>query len=73
MNGIRAAALRDIQNIFYFQVRLTCGRWPEPVSFIGFTNVERGPIRVGINSNGRDTQFVARPNHANGDLSPVGN
>jgi hypothetical protein len=72
MNRLRSRAFSDVEDFVYPQIRLGSGGGADGVSLVGFTDMERGAVYVGINGDGGDPHFAARAHNAHRDLSPIG-
>ena len=72
MNRLRARTLGHVENLVHPQIRLGGRSWTDRISFVGFADMERSAVNVGIDSDGGDAHLAAGAYDAHRDLSPVG-
>ncbi len=72
MNRIHFDQCSHTHQVGHIQIAIFGCRRPDTVGFICQSDMKRIPVRFGIDSHGLDPQFATSPNHANGDLSPIG-
>src|SRR6476660_5469613 len=71
MNGLTTRLFGHRENLPGIQVALFGGRWPDPKSFIGPSNVSGMGIGVRIDRHRPDAQFVQIVNDPAGDLAAI--
>jgi CDP-diacylglycerol---glycerol-3-phosphate 3-phosphatidyltransferase len=72
VNGLRSGALGGIEDAIDCEVALGRRRRPEEEHLVGVRDVQGGPISFGVDADGADPEVAKRPEHANRDLSTVG-
>ncbi len=72
VDGLRAAALRDLEDPLHPEVGLGGGRWTAGVGLVGVAHVEGVAVHVGVDGHRLDAHFVAGADHPHRDLAPVG-
>ncbi|OQA04042.1 MAG: hypothetical protein BWY69_00128 [Planctomycetes bacterium ADurb.Bin401] len=55
------------------EIAVLGGRWPDADALVGEAHMHRIGIGRGMHGNGRDAEFLAGAQHAQGDLAAVGN
>ena len=73
MDRFRAMAARGIENAVDIQIAF--GRWrgTDVRGFVGFPDVQRGAIDIGINCHRTNAHLAESANDSQGDLAAVGN
>jgi hypothetical protein len=71
MDGIDTMPSRGVQNAFDIEVAFARGRRPQMRGFIGFANVKRGTVGVGIDGDRADTHLAKRANDTQRDLAAI--
>ena len=72
MDGFGAGAFGYVEDFVHPQIRFGCRSRADGVGFVGFADMERGAVDIGIDGNGRDADFAAGANDAHRDLSAIG-
>src|ERR1700683_5527942 len=72
MNGLRARAFRYFEYFVDPEIRLRCRRRTDVIGLVGFADVERGTIDIGIDGDSSDAHFAAGAEDAHRDLTSVG-
>src|SRR5580692_860224 len=73
MDRVRAASLRNVQDLIEVQIGFRRCCRPDVVGLVGLANMQRSPIDVGINRNRWDSEFAAGADHPHSDLPPIRN
>src|ERR1039458_1442951 len=71
MDRVSAGAGGDVENLLDVQVRLGSGGRADGIRFVGFADVQRGAIHVGVDSNRGNSHLVAGADNAYGDFSAI--
>ena len=72
MNGVDVGDFGGADHLWNVQVTLARTRRPNAHGFIRKAHVQRVAVRLGIDRDRGDTQFLARIDHAQGDLTAIG-
>ncbi len=72
VDGAGAGALSDVEDQIAAQIGFGSGRGSETVSLVGFENMGRGAIGVGIDGDGGEAQLTAGAQNAQGDFATIG-
>src|ERR1700732_4787716 len=72
MNGFGPTMFGNVQDLVNPQVGVRGGRRSDGIGFVGFADVKRGSIDVGVNGYGGDPHLVARANDADRYCSSIG-
>jgi hypothetical protein len=72
MDGIHTMPSRGVQNAFNIEVAFARRRRPQMRGFIGFADMKRGAVGVGINGDRADTHLAKRANNTQRDLAAIG-
>src|ERR1700756_2813951 len=71
MDCISARSLGDVEDFMNVEVRFPGGSRTDRVRLIGFADMERGAVDVGVNCDGSDPHLVACANHSYRNLPPI--
>jgi len=72
VDGLCTRPMGRLDDHVGLQIALSRRGRPDPDRFARHEHVRGKPIRVRIDRHGANAQILARPNHADGDLTPVG-
>ena len=72
MNGVATGAARDVDQLIDAQIAFARGCGADGISFVGEANVQRGAVGFAEDGDGRDAEFAAGSDNANGDFAAIG-
>lgn len=72
VHSVSAGPLSDVQEFFDVQVGVRRGCTVQGECLVGQLHEEGTGVRVGVDRHGVDARVASRPDHADGDLTPVG-
>ena len=61
----------DVENFLNIEIRFAGSGRTDRVSFVGFADVERGTVDIGVNGDGSDPHFVTGADHAYRNLATI--
>jgi hypothetical protein len=73
VDGLGAAAARDIKNLVHVQVGLARRGRADVVGLVGLAHVQGGTVHVGKDGDRADAHLATGANHSHRDLAPVAN
>ncbi len=72
MNGVATGAACDVDQLVDAQIAFARGCGADGISFVGEANVQRGAVGFAEDGDGRDAEFAAGSDNANGDFAAIG-
>ena len=72
MDGVRATAPGDVQDLVNAQVAFASGGRANKVGLVGVAHMQRGAVHLREHGHGGNAQFAAGADDTDGDLTPVG-
>ncbi len=71
MDRVYGVAAGGVQNAVDIEIAFRGGRCADVGGFVGFADVQRGTIRVGINGDGADIHLTQGADDAERDLAAI--